>query len=196
MTTKPSDDQTSAAPEPEAGAESTALSAAPEKQRDTLAGKIISAHAGYAAVGGLIPLPAIDVAASATVQVRMAAKLCELYGLPFHQQAVKSTVAAFLASAVPKIGVGYSIFSLVKGVPVVGPLLGVATVPALNAALTWALGRVLMWHFAQGGTLESLQSEDAIARFKQEFKEAKARFGGDKAGEPTASDQADKPAAA
>jgi uncharacterized protein (DUF697 family) len=152
-----------------------------EVQRSKFANRIINAHAGYAAVGGLIPLPAIDVAASATVQVRMAAKLCELYELPFHEQAVKTTVAAFIASAVPKVGVGYSIFSLVKGVPVVGPLLGLATVPALNAALTWALGRVLMWHFARGGTLESLQSDEAMARFKQEFKDAKARFGaGDK----------------
>lgn len=173
----PGDEQKPAAPDADSGSESTALSTDAEARRRKLAGQIVNAHAAYAAAGGLIPLPAIDIAASATIQVGMAAKLCELYDLPFHQQAVKSTIGAFFASAVPKVGVGYSIFSLVKGVPVVGPLLGIATVPALNAALTWALGRVLMWHFAQGGTLESLESEDAIARFKQEFKDAKQRFG-------------------
>ena len=97
--TKLSDDETVEAPESEPDAGMTALSTSPARQRDKLAGKIIGAHAGYVAVGGLIPLPAIDVAASATVQVRMAAKLCELYDLPFHQQAVKSTVGAFSASS-------------------------------------------------------------------------------------------------
>lgn len=175
----------------ESGAAAVGDTAALEAQRKKLASKIVRAHAGYSAVGGLIPLPAIDVATSATVQVRMAAKLCTLYDLSFDKQAVKSTVSAFIASALPKVGIGYSIFSLVKGVPLVGPLLGVATMPALNAALTWALGRVLIWHFGSGGTLESLHSDEAISRFKREFQDAKARFGADKDGNPASTSNPD-----
>src|SRR5690606_42113736 len=47
----------------------------------------IKRHAAYAAAGGLIPIPLVEVAASGTIQLRMIARLCDHYDLPFSEQA-------------------------------------------------------------------------------------------------------------
>ena len=131
---------------------------------------IIRHHALYSAAGGLIPVPALDIAASMAVQVRMIARLCDEYELAFSQQALKSAISALLAAGLPTATVGYPTISLVKTVPVVGSLLGLATMPAYNAAVTWALGRVFAWHFARGGSLDNVDAGEMSGRFTGEVK--------------------------
>jgi uncharacterized protein (DUF697 family) len=141
--------------------------------QDRLVSSIIRHHAAYSAAGGLIPVPLLDIAASTTIQIRMIAQLCEAYDLPFSKQAVKSAVSALLASALPTATVGYPTISLAKGVPVVGPLLGVLTMPAYNAIITYAVGRVFSWHFARGGTLEDVDAKELSGRMAAEMKAGK-----------------------
>ncbi len=135
--------------------------------------EIIRWHAGYSAVGGLIPVPLLDIAASTTIQIRMISKLCRLYGVPFSEQAVKGTIASLVASVIPAAGVGYMTASAMRWIPLVGPILGFATFPALYAALTWALGRTFAWHFSRGGTLDNFMSDETKDRFRSEFATAK-----------------------
>ncbi|MEX0760428.1 MAG: DUF697 domain-containing protein [Tistlia sp.] len=135
----------------------------------------IRRHVAYAAVGGLIPIPLLEVVASGTIQLRMIAQLSDHYGLVFSEQAVKASIASLVGSTLPVAGLGYATFSLFRAVPVVGPLLGLATMPALAAALTWAVGRVFAWHFASGGTIEDFNAADKREQFKREFEEGKRR---------------------
>lgn len=136
---------------------------------------IIKGNSLYAAASGLIPVPALDIAANTAVQVRMVAQLCDEYGVRFSEQAVKSIIAALLASTLPRAAIGYSVFSLAKGVPLVGPLLGIATMPALNFAVTWAVGRVFAWHFSQGGNLENIDTGAMSDKFSEEMEKGKAQ---------------------
>lgn len=135
----------------------------------------IKRHAAYAAVGGLIPIPMVEVLASGTIQMRMIAQLAEEYGLPFSEQSVKASIAALVGSVLPVTGIGYGVFSLMRSVPLVGPILGFATMPALAAALTWAVGRIFAWHFASGGTIENFDPTAKREQFKREFEEGKRR---------------------
>lgn len=135
--------------------------------------EIIRNHACAAAVGGLIPLPAVDIIVATTAQIRMIAKLSDVYEVRFSEQAVKSAISALLATVVPPALVGYPALSLAKSVPVVGQLLGIATLPAINGVVTWALGRVFAWHFARGGNFENLNPSELAGRFKQELKAGK-----------------------
>lgn len=137
--------------------------------------EIVNRHAVYAAAGGLIPVPLIELVTSGTIQLRMIAKLCDLYELRFSEQAVKAAIAALVGSALPFTSVGHLTSSLFRAVPVVGPVLGLATLPALAGATTWAIGRVFAWHFASGGTLEDFNVEAKKEQFKREFAEGKRR---------------------
>lgn len=136
---------------------------------------LVNHHAAYAAVGGLIPVPLVEVIASGTIQLRMIAKLCDLYGLPFSEQAVKASIATLVGTLAPVGVLGRTTFSLFRSVPVVGSLLGMVTLPVLAGAVTWALGRVFAWHFAQGGTLENFDASAKKEQFKREFQEGRRR---------------------
>lgn len=135
----------------------------------------IKRHAAYAAAGGLIPIPLVEVAASGTIQLRMIARLCDHYDLPFSEQAVKAAIGTLVGSILPVSAAGYAAYSLFRSVPVVGPVLGVATLPLLAGASTWALGRIFAWHFAKGGTIDDFDASAKKEQFKREFQEGKRR---------------------
>lgn len=143
---------------------------------DEKAGQVtetIRNHAMAAAATGLIPFPALDMAASTTVQIRMVSKLCSIYEIPFFEQATKSVLSSLIMTSLPRATIAYPAISLMKAVPVVGPVLGFATMPALNSGITWALGKTFAWHFANGGTLKDLTPDILKGRFERELKEAK-----------------------
>ena len=52
----------------------------------------IRRHAMYAAAGGLIPVPLLEIVTSGTIQIRLVAKLCDIYGVSFSENAVKAAL--------------------------------------------------------------------------------------------------------
>jgi len=102
---------------------------------------------------GLIPLPIADIAAISLVQLKMLHSLTKLYGVPFSKNLGKSVIAAFTGSVASE-GIGrMTLGSLLKSVPLVGPVLGALAMPAVAGATTTALGQVFVHHFEGGGTL-------------------------------------------
>ncbi|SMF44580.1 Uncharacterized conserved protein, DUF697 family [Tistlia consotensis] len=136
---------------------------------------IVRRHAIYAAAGGLIPLPVVEFFTSSAIQLRMVGQLCDHYGLHFSEQAVKAAIGTMVGSALPVGTAGYVSSSLVRFVPFLGPVIGLTTLPALAAAMTWAVGRVFAWHFANGGTLENFDAAAKKEQVKREFQEGKRR---------------------
>ena len=141
----------------------------------TTVNQVIRRHAMYAAAGGLIPVPLIEVLTSGTIQLRMISQLCDAYDVPFSENAIKASVATLVGSLLPASSLGYTVLSFTRAVPVVGPVLGLATIPVLAGAATWAVGRVFAWHFAGGGTLTDFDAESAKEDFKREFEEGKRK---------------------
>ncbi|MDQ2105880.1 YcjF family protein [Azospirillum isscasi] len=129
--------------------------------------------AKWAAGAGLIPVPLLDVAGVAGVQLKLVNDLSKLYGVPFAKDRAKALVATLLGGAVPS-ALTSGVFSLVKAVPIVGPLTGIALMPALSAAATLALGKVFIQHFETGGTLLDFDPEKTRAYFLDELEKAKA----------------------
>ncbi|SFH60461.1 YcjF family protein [Albimonas pacifica] len=147
---------------------------APTPEADAACDRIIWNHVAYAAVAGLVPIPAVDIAAATTVQVRMVAQLCEARGVKFSEQAVKTVISTLITVGLPRGVLGYPAISAAKSVPGIGTLLAVATLPALNGAVTWAVGRVFDWHFARGGTIETLNPAALSSRFATEVERGKS----------------------
>ena len=138
----------------------------------------IKRHTAYAAAGGLVAIPMIEVAICGTIQLRMIAKLCDAYGVRFSENAVKAAIGTLVGSVLPVGALGYSVFAAVRTVPGVGQILGMLTLPVLAGAVTYAVGRVFAWHFASGGTIEDFDAEAATGDFKREFEEGKRRAKG------------------
>jgi uncharacterized protein (DUF697 family) len=140
--------------------------------REASALAVVERHLPWAAGAGILPLPGIDMALIIGVQLRMLAKLSEVYGVPFKEQAAKSMVATLMASVVQNNLAGSLSWAL-KFTPVLGPLIGIAVLPAVAAAATFALGKVFITHFEAGGTFLSFDPKKVSSHFLVEFEKAR-----------------------
>ena len=119
----------------------------------------------YAAGAGLIPVPIVDIAALARVQVVLIRDICQVYGVDFKEHRLRTRVVA-LAGDVAAIGA-------LKMIPVLGALFAGVTTAAAGAASTYALGMVFIEHFEQGGTLLDFDPARFREVFQREFEKGK-----------------------
>ena len=141
--------------------------------RQAEATALVKSYVPWSVGAGLLPFPVIDTAALVAVQLRMLAKLSELYGVPFKANLGKSSVTSLLGT-VFSTNIGSSLGSLVKAIPLIGPLASVTVVPGVYGAATYAIGRVFTAHFESGGTFLDFDAQKTRAFFVTEYEKAKA----------------------
>jgi uncharacterized protein (DUF697 family) len=111
--------------------------------------EIARGKAYWAAGIGIIPVPIIDVAGIAAVQLRMIHEIAGVYDTKLSDHLAKSILTSLLtgvgATAAAYGALGYTL----KSVPLLGPLLGVAAMPATAGATTYAVGVVFATAFEQ-----------------------------------------------
>lgn len=132
----------------------TSLVVTPTTDRAKGAAALVERYAAYSAAAGLVPVPAVDAAAIAGVQVTMLRALSAYYGVPFSQELGKSLVAALLGGLMPSLA-GYQLLKFA------GPLAGVLGISGFAATSTWAVGQVFVAHFESGGTLLDVNVEQS-----------------------------------
>ena len=115
-------------------------------QRRALAQKIVDRHRNYAALGGLVPLPAANIASITAVNVRMVKQLTELYGVPFQRDRTRSFIVGLIGGAVPS-GVGVAASSTLMWIVPGGLLWGLGASAITAGALTRGIGSVFVDSF-------------------------------------------------
>ncbi len=120
---------------------------------------------------GIVPIPVVDMVAITAIQLRMIDRLSDIYEIPFSEHRVRSIIAALLGGILPgRFAMGWA-GSLIRAVPLVGPVLGLFTMPVFGAASTYAVGTVFLQHFECGGTLLDFDPACARERFQESFEE-------------------------
>ncbi|MBF0204798.1 MAG: DUF697 domain-containing protein [Desulfamplus sp.] len=131
--------------------------------------KIVKEYMWWSTGAGLMPIPILDVATVAGVQVRMISKLAKHYNIPFAKEkagaVIGSLVSSISASTISK-GV---VTSAVKTIPILGALTVPFLMPTFSGAVTYALGMVFIQHFEAGGTLLDFDPEKTRAFFEEQF---------------------------
>jgi len=123
------------------------------------ASRIISNYTGWSAASGLIPVPVLDVAAVAAVQVKMIIELGKLYGQTLSENAVTSVVAVVLGVLLPTGAANLATRFLWSSVPFVGFLSSVASLSAFSSLASYVIGKVFVRYFESGGTFQALTRE-------------------------------------
>jgi len=160
-----------AAPEP-----LEAESEAPLPGTDAVVDAIIRRNMYWSMGAGALPVFLLDTAALIAVQVKMLRELAIVYDVPFRTEIVRGAIATLLSS-VAATGVGAGVLSsgllrgIIHSIPLIGPVVGLATMPAFYAAFTFATGKVFQQHFASGGTFLTFDPKAVEAYFKQKFEE-------------------------
>jgi uncharacterized protein (DUF697 family) len=115
-------------------------------RRRALARRIVDRHKNYAAAGGLVPLPAANIASVTAVNLRMVKQLSELYGVPFQRDCTRSLIIALIAGAVPT-GAGLAASSTLMWIVPGGLVWGLGAAALTAGALTRGIGLVFVDSF-------------------------------------------------
>jgi len=112
-------------------------------RRRALARKIVDRHKNYAAVGGLVPLPVVNIASVTAINLRMVKQLSELYQVPFQRDRTRSFIVGLIGGAVPT-GIGTATSSTLMWIVPGGMLLGLGAAALTAGALTRGIGLVFI----------------------------------------------------
>ena len=135
---------------------------------------IVETHVWYAAGAGLVPIPFLDMAAIAAIELKMIKELSEVYGVDFIEERGKAVVAALMGG----VGSGMiansgTVLTVLKAIPLVGQAIASISMPIFGGAVTYAAGRVFIQHFASGGTLLTFDPQKARAFFRDQYEKGK-----------------------
>lgn len=146
-------------------------------EKEQIALKTVKHYMWWSMGAGLIPVPVMDLAAVAAVQLKMLAEISRIYNIPFEKSRVKAAIGSLIGCLVPG-AVSYGAFgSLCKTLPIVGTLAGTTTMVAISGASAWALGKVFIQHFESGGTFLDFDPEKVKEYFKAQFEEGRNMTG-------------------
>lgn len=123
----------------------------------------IQRYSTWSVIGGLVPLPVVDLIAVGGLQLQMLRRLAAIYDVPFRADRAKSVVASMLGSILPASAAtttAMTLGSALKVVPGLGSAVGLLAMPSFSAGATYLIGRVFMQHFASGGTLLDFHAPD------------------------------------
>ena len=115
-------------------------------RRRALARRIVDRHKNYAAAGGLVPLPAVNIASVTAINLRMVKQLSELYGVPFQRDRTRSLIIALIAGTVPT-GAGLAASSILMWIVPGGLVWGLGAAALTAGALTRSIGLVFVDSF-------------------------------------------------
>jgi uncharacterized protein (DUF697 family) len=130
----------------------------PEQRHDTAA-KLVDRFSLWSGVGGLIPLPFVDVLAVGGLQLQMLRRLSQMYDVQFSENRGKALIASIAGTMIP-VTSGMGAASALKGVPILGMIASAFVMPVLSAGATYAIGKAFVQHFESGGTLLDFNPPD------------------------------------
>jgi uncharacterized protein (DUF697 family) len=136
------------------------------------ANEVVRNHVLWSLGAGLVPVPVLDVAAVTAVQVDMIQALAKQYGVPYNENQGKTILSALAGSTLARLGA-----SAVKAIPVVGTVIGGASMAVLSGASTYAAGLVFIKHFEDGGTLDSFSASAYKTLYNELLKEGRVVAG-------------------
>ena len=137
-------------------------------ERKVSARKLVERFALWSAVAGMLPVPAVDVAAVAGVQIQMLRRISAMYDVPFSKNRGKAIIASLAGTMIP-VSAGLGMASTIKSVPIAGSAIGAITTPALAMAATYVIGMAFIEHFSRGGTLLDFEPPDYREFIKAEM---------------------------
>ncbi len=126
--------------------------AAADGDRRFRATKVVERFSFWSGVAGLLPVPFVDLAAVAAVQIQMLRLISRIYDVPFSENRGKALIAGLFGTVIP-VSTGVGMASMVKSIPIAGTAVGALVTPALAVAATYAIGMEFIQHSAAGGTL-------------------------------------------
>lgn len=129
-------------------------------------------HALLAASAMVIPVPLLDMAAEAAIQVRMVRRLAEIHGIDFAEERAKAIVAAAFGG----FSAGWAAGSLLRYATFATYFTNFWPSAVLSSAITYGIGQVFIHHFERGGGLHDLSPDSAAGILREKARALRGRL--------------------
>lgn len=137
--------------------------------RLTQANDIIKRNMLWSAGAGVLPVPLLELVAITGLELKLIKELADLYGAEFRKGVAKSIVLSLVGS-LGSVTIGQALaLSGLRAIPILGQVVGLAAIPGMAAALTYAVGKVFVMHFEAGGTLLDFNPAEMRDYFREHF---------------------------
>jgi uncharacterized protein (DUF697 family) len=157
-----------------AEAEAVDIDAEFDINRELTADNLIKDYVIGSVAASIVPVAFFDIAAVVGIQLRMIQKLSQLYGKPFSEKLGRKVIYA-LAGGVLGYGAGYVVAaSATKMIPGIGWMVGMVSLPVVAGGSTYAVGRSIVKHYEEGGTLLDFNASKMREFYKEQFEKGKA----------------------
>jgi uncharacterized protein (DUF697 family) len=164
--------QQAEAASPDKGA-AVQISDADRLERRYKAENLIKNHVMAAGAMSVVPLPLLDIAAITVVQLRMIQKLAAMYSKSFSERPVRNTIAGLAGGVLGHSAGVITALSLAKAIPGIGWALGMVTLPVVVGASSYAIGRVYLRHFEEGGSIYDISVDNAKSYYNEQLEKGK-----------------------
>ncbi|MCD4794860.1 MAG: DUF697 domain-containing protein [Bacteroidales bacterium] len=143
-----------------------------KSKKEVTSESIIKRHMYWSVSAGLIPFPLLDIAAVTAVQTDMLKSLCNFYKVDYSQEKGKAWITALTAATLSSI-IARTSASVVKVIPAIGTVVGMASMAIISGASTYAVGNVFVNHFEAGGTLQNFNTDNFKKFYIEKLEEGK-----------------------
>lgn len=130
---------------------------------------LVRRHMLMALAVGLIPVPVVDIAALLAIQLRLLARLSDLYGVEYSEDVGTTLVASLLGAGGSLLATATTRRLLMRFVPVGGWVAGAVSASVFAGASTFAIGKVFIQHFASGGTFLTFDPDKVRDYYTQQL---------------------------
>ena len=144
-------------------------SAGGQDSRAVRAENLIKSHVIAAMGAGVLPLtPIFDIVAVTAIEVRLIAKLAELYSVPVPRRHVLAKVLISIAGGIAPVYLAAKSRQLVTSLPWLGYGVYLGAMSIWSGVAVYAVGKIFQQHFESGGTLLSLDNRAIRELFEKD----------------------------
>jgi uncharacterized protein (DUF697 family) len=119
----------------------------------------------------VVPVPFLDMAIEAAIQIKMVRRLCELYGIDFAEERAKAVVAAVVGG----VSAGWAAGRLLRYASFATYFSNFWPSAILSSAITYVIGQIFVHHFEAGGSLHDLDARTAVGILREKASRLAAR---------------------
>lgn len=142
-----------------------------EQSKEEQAKEVMYKYMMRNAALGFLPIPVVDVLTIGGTQLAMLGGISRIYGIDYKSHMAKPIIASLLGALGYDFAVRIVAGALFKSVPVLGFVAGMAAMPIMGAASTYAVAKIFIQHFESGGTFLNFDVDEAKKYFTHFYKE-------------------------
>mgnify|MGYP002630455097 CR=1 FL=1 len=129
-------------------------------ERHAGAMRIVHRYVLISAAAGIVTVPVLDVMLLGGVHIALIKEITEYYGAEFSEHGARNILVAIAASLIPGTIGSMLGRKALRALPFLPHGIGLATMSAFSAAVSYAIGVGFSRHYEKGGTLASFDVEN------------------------------------